>query len=173
MTQKLARWVVWCCTAWLMAVPAGAFYFALNLDTFSALAMTHLALPIQWFSVNAFQWQALLALTFAYMCLSLAGTWYLLKAFRSFAAGHWFDESNSRHLRRFATLLMLQGAVRPVYLALASVLLSLNHPAGEQVLSLTAGSREVGLLVAGFVMWVLADLLVKGSDAANENRQFV
>ncbi len=173
MTKKLAALVSWVCTAWLVLLPLGMLYLLINISTLASLAASNLALPIQWHTVDNGQWYALWTITVAYVGIGLAAVWYLRKAFSSFARGNWFDGDNSVWLRRFAALLMLQGVARPVHLALSSLILSFNHPPGERTLSITAGSNELGLIVAGLIMWVLADLLVKGTQADAENRQFV
>ncbi len=173
MTRTLASLIHWICTAWLLVLPAAALYYLVNIDSLAALASTNLALPIQWFTVGSGQWYALWGVTVLYLSFGYAGVWYLRKAFRSFALGNWFDAENSRSLRRFATLLILQGAAKPIHFGLASVILSLNHPAGERMLSISFGSNELILVISGIVFWVLADLLVEGTKADAENRQFV
>ena len=173
MTRKLAALVAWFCAAWLVVLPVAALYLLIDIDTFGSLAVENLPLPIQWFTVSSGQWFALWGVTALYLALGYAGAWYLRLAFTSFARGEWFDAENSRHLRRYAALLILQGLAKPLHFALASVILSLNHPPGEKVLSLFVGSSEAVFVIAGCVMWVLADLLVEGTKADAENRQFV
>jgi len=173
MTRKLAALVAGLCTAWLLVLPIGALYLLIDIDTFASLAVSNLPLPIQWYTVSNGQWFALWGVTALYLALGFAGAWYLRLAFQSFARGEWFDAENSRHLRRYAMLLILQGIAKPLHFGLASVILSLNHPPGEKVLSLFVGSSEAVFVIAGFVMWVLADLLVEGTKADAENRQFV
>lgn len=173
MTIVLARVVTWLCTLWLVVVPCGALYFLVSIDSFAAVAATGLELPIRWYSVTDAQWYGLWTLTSAYLAIAFAGVVFLRKAFASFADGNWFDETNSRNLRRFAILLMVQGVAKPVHFILSSVLLSLHHPAGEKVLSISLGSTALVLIGAGLIMWVLSDLLVEGTKATAENRQFV
>lgn len=173
MTRKLAALVAWLCTVWLVALPAAALCFLVRIDDFGAMAISNLAMPIQWYTVSHGQWYALWAITALYLALGYAGAWYLRKAFASFASGDWFDTDNSRFLRRYAALLILQGVVKPLHFGLASIILSLNHPAGERLLSISVGSEVAVLIVAGFILWVLADLLVEGARADTENRQFV
>ena len=173
MTRILASLVSWVATVWLLLLPAGALYYLVNIDSLAALASSNLALPIQWFTVDRGQWYALWGVTVLYLSLGYAGVWYLRKAFRSFARGNWFDAQNSLYLRRFATLLILQGVAKPVHFGLVSVLLSMNHAPGERMLSISLGSNEAILIIAGLVFWVLADLLVEGTRADAENRQFV
>ena len=173
MTRKLAALVASLCTAWLVALPAAVLYFLVNIDSFGSLAVSNLALPIQWHTVDRGQWYSLWGISALYLMIGYAGAWYLRRAFLSFAGGDWFDLQNSRHLRRSAALLIIQGIAKPVHFGLASVVLSLNHPPGERLLSISVGSNEAVVIIAGFILWVLADLLVEGTKADAENRQFV
>ena len=173
MTRNLASVVAWLCTAWLLVLPVAALYYVVRLDRFGTLAAANLALPIQWHTVTSGQWLVLWGVTVVFLSLGYAGTWYLRKAFVSFARGDWFNVDNSRCLRLFAALLILQGFAKPVHFGLASVILSLNHPPGDRLLSISFGSNELVFVIAGFVMWVLSDLLVEGTRAEAENRQFV
>ena len=163
----------WLCTLWLVVLPVGVLYLLFDIERFAAYATAGLAQPIRWYSVTDGQWYGLWALTTVYLGIGYAGVVYLRKAFSSFANGHWFDVRNSRNLRRFAILLMIQGVAKPVHFAVSSVVLSLHHPPGDKVLSISLGSNELILAGAGLVMWVLADLLIEGTKAAAENRQFV
>ena len=173
MTQKLAALVTGLCIAWLVLLPIGAIYLLIDIEQLGLLARENLRMPVQWFTVNTGQWYGLWLITALYLAVGYVGTWYLYRAFRSFAQGAWFDEANSRHLRRYAALLMLQAILGPLHFALASVILSLNHPDGQKLLSVFAGSKELTMIAAGLILWVLADLLVKGIRADAENRQFV
>ncbi len=173
MTIKLARLVYWAASAWLIALPVGAIYVLTNIDVLTRIAQQNLGLPIQWFSVDAWQWYAVWAVSLGYLAIGYLGVYYLRRAFRSFARGQWFDTDNSRSLRLFAIFLVAQGLAKPLHFAACSVLLSWNHPAGERMLSLSAGSNELVLIISGLVVWVLADLLLAGIAADTENRQFV
>jgi hypothetical protein len=65
------------------------------------------------------------------------------------------------------------GLARPIHFSLASVVLSINHAPGDRNLSISVGSNVAILVIAGFILWVLADLLVERIRADAENRQFV
>ena len=173
MTRKLASLITWMCTLWLIVFPLAAAYLLVDLQTFAALATRNLALPIQWETVVAGQWLTLWAATLAWLALGYAGTWHLRQAFKTFAGGQWFEFASSRQLRRCAALLLLQGVAQPLHFAVASVVLSLHHPPGEKLLSLSLGSDELRIIATGLILWVLADLLVEGTKADAENRQFV
>ena len=173
MTIKLARLVYWAASAWLVALPVGAIYFLTDIDRLARIAQTNFGVPIQWFTVATWQWYALWAMTVAYVAVSYAGVFFLRRAFRAFSQGQWFDTDNSRSLRLFAIFLVAQGLAKPLHFAACSVLLSWNHSPDERLVSLSASTNELVLIVSGLVVWVLADLLLAGIRADTENRQFV
>lgn len=173
MSLRLARLVHWLCTALLVVLPIGALVLFVDIDRFAALASRHLNLPIQWHTVTTGQWYALWVTAILYAAIGYAGVVFLRRAFASFARGAWFDGENSRNLRVFSLLLVVQGIAKPVQFTLAGVLLSLNHPPGGKVLAISVGSDELTLVVSGMILWVLSDLLVAGTRADAENRQFV
>ena len=173
MTIHMAKLVCWLCLLWLLLIPIGALYLLVDIGNFAAIAKANLPLPIQWFAVTDAQWYGLWILTVLYLSISYIGIIFLRRAFTSFAKGQWFDTENSKHLKHFAVFLLLQSIAKPLHFALSSLLLSLHHPSGEKVFAISIGSHEFLLLSAGLVMWVLSDLLVAGTKAAVENRQFV
>jgi hypothetical protein len=56
---------------------------------------------------------------------------------------------------------------------LSSILLSLNQPAGQKLLSISLGSGEVKVIALAMILWVMSDLLVKGGRIERENKQFI
>lgn len=173
MTRRLSLIIAWGCTAGLLVMPLAALYFLFNIDAFATLARQNLNLPIEWSTVVGWQWYALWALTFLYLCIGLAGLFFLRRPFMNFARGELFNEANSRNLRRFALLLFLQALAKPLHFGLASVLLSANHGPGNKMLSISVGSGEARILAVAIVFWVVSNLLVEGSRLQTENRQFV
>lgn len=173
MTRRLSLIIAWGCTALLVVIPLSALYLLVRIDTFAMLARQNLGLPISWETVVDWQWYALWAATFLYVCIGLAGLYFLRRPFLNFARGELFNEANSRNLRRFAILLFLQALVKPLHFGVASVLLSANHGPGNKMLSIMVGSGEVRLLAVAIVFWVVSNLLVEGSRLQAENRQFV
>jgi hypothetical protein len=173
MTRRLSLMIAWGCRALLALLPVAALYGLLNIEAFAGLARDQWALPVQWDTVGTAQWYALWGLIVLYLSLGAVGLYFLQRAFTNFAAGELFNAANSRDLKRFSGLLLIQACATPLYFALASLLLSLHHPAGEQFLSLSFGSNELKAIVVGLVLWVLSDLLVEGGRLQHENRQFV
>ena len=174
MTSRFSLWIAWAARLAIGLLPVAALYLLLDLDRFRALAATALQwLPVQWGTVQAWQWYALWGATVTYLAIGVAGLWFLQKAFANFARGELFNEANSRDLRRFAQLLFVQALARPLLHTSTGVLMTINHPPGQKVLSLAFGSQEVLFIGLAMVLWVMSDLLVKGSRLEAENRSFV
>lgn len=173
MSRKLSSVIAWACSLILMVAPIVALFYLLRLEKLAALAQSTIGLPIQWWTVSDGQWYALWMVTVAYISIGVVGLYFLRRAFAKFANGELFDVDNSRDLRRFSVLLFAQALTTPVHLSLASILLSLNHPAGQKMLSISVGSNELKAIGVALVLWVMSDLLVEGGRLQTENRQFV
>ncbi len=173
MSRKLSFVIAWACSCLLVVVPVAALFFLLKLDDFAGLARVSIGLPIQWWTVSDGQWYSLWVVTAAYLSIGLTGVFFLRRAFSNFAKGELFNLSNSRDLRRFSVLLFVQALATPIHFALASIILSLSHPAGERMLSISVGSNELKAIGVAIVLWVMSDLLVEGSRLHAENEQFI
>lgn len=173
MTRFFSHLIVWGCSLILLAVPAGAIYLVANLNAFEALAINNLALPIRWPTVTSGQWYLAWFTTALYLTIGLAGLIFLRRAFINFSRGQMFDEENSRNFRRFAIFLFIQALAKPIHIAVLSVVLSWNHPAGQSLLSIAFGTSELRNIALGAVLWVISDLLVAGSKLRAENQAFV
>ncbi len=173
MTRRLSLLIAWGATALLIVVPCGALVLLAKVPWLAELAKQNLRLPIDWQTVTHTQLYALWGLTALYLSIGLFGLYFLRRAFLSFAGGDLFNLANSQDLRRFSMLLLAHALATPVHVALTSVLLSLNHPPGEKMLSIAFGSNELRAIGVGLVLWVMSNLLVEGTKLQTENRQFV
>ncbi len=173
MTRQFSRLIAFGCMAILITTPFIALYFLINIELFSAMARSNLGLPIQWQTVSDIQWYSLWLLTALYVATGLAGLYFLRRAFSNFAKGQLFNHSNSRNLRLFSILLFAQALAKPLHFFISSMLLSMNHPAGQKMLSVSLGSDEVKVIALAMILWVMSDLLVKGSKLESENKQFI
>ncbi|MEM9334381.1 MAG: DUF2975 domain-containing protein [Pseudomonadota bacterium] len=173
MTRRLSLLVSWGCLALLVLIPAGLLFGLVRLDLFAELAQNSVRLAIQWRTVVDWQLYALWLATALYLSIGLVGLAFLRRAFANFADGELFNVANSRDLRRFAVLLLIQAVATPVHGAVTSVLLSMNHPGGQKILSIGFGSPELKATGVALVLWVMSELLVEGSRLQSENRQFV
>jgi hypothetical protein len=173
MTRQFSLLIALGCMALLILTPVAALYLLIDIELFASLARSNLNLPIQWQTVSDTQWYSLWLFTLIYIGIGLAGLYFLRRAFANFAKGELFNHSNSRDLRLFAIMLFVQALTKPLHFALASVLLSFNHPAGEKMLSVSLGSGEIKVIALAMILWVMSDLLVRGSQLENENKQFI
>jgi len=119
------------------------------------------------------QWYSLWFLTVIYISIGLTGLYFLRRAFSNFAKGQLFNYRNSRDLRHFSILLFAQALAKPLHFAISSVVLSINHPAGQKLFLFSFGSDEIKVIALAMILWVMSDLLVRGSKLENENKQFI
>ncbi len=173
MTRQFSRLIAVGCMVILIVVLVIALYFLINIELFAAMARSNLALPIQWQTVSDMQWYSLWLLTVFYLAIGLVGLYFLRRAFSNFSKGQIFNHSNSRDLRLFSISLFVQALAKPLFFSLSSVLLSMNHPAGQKMLSVSLGSGEVKVIALAMILWIMSDLLVRGSNLENENKQFI
>lgn len=173
MARRFSLFISYLSIAVLIIAPAAAIYFVFNIDVFAGLAQKNLGLFIQWQTVSTTQWYGLWFITIVFNAFGLAGMFFLYRAFTNFARGEFFNLANSQNLRWFSILLFIQAVAKPILFTLSSLLLSLNHPPGQKMLSVSIGSNEVTILVLAMILWVTSDMLVKGSEIDSENKQFV
>ena len=173
MTRYFSHAISWTCTVLLILIPTVALFFLINHESFTEFARSSIQLPIQWQTVSKYQWYALWILTTLYVSIGLYGLYFLRRAFANIAKGELFNLANSRDLRLFSMLLLIQAIATPVHLALSSVLLSLNHPAGEKMLIVSLGSSEFRTVGVALILWVMSNLLIEGCKLQAENRQFI
>lgn len=173
MTRRFSLLIAWGCLAIIILAFVAALFFLINIDAFAALARNSLGLPIQWQSVTTVQWYGFWCLTVLYLSVGLGGLYFLRRAFTNFARGELFNQDNSQDLRLFAIFLFAQALAKPLHLALSSVLLSWNHPAGQKMMSISLGSDEVKVIALAMILWVMGDLLIKANTLETENQQFV
>ena len=173
MTQQFSRLIALGSTIILIIIPCIALYFLMNMALFMAITKSNFGLPIQWQTVSDIQWYGLWLLTAFYVALGLAGLYFLRRAFSNFAKGQLFNHRNSRDLRLFSILLFAQALAKPLHLTIASILLSINHSAGQKMLVVSFGSNEIKVIGLAMILWIMSDLLVQGSQLESENKQFI
>jgi len=173
MNRRFSQLVAWGCIAILIVAPVIALYFLINIELFISFAKSSLNLPIQWQTVSDMQWYSVWILTLFYATTGMAGLYFLRRAFSNFAKGELFNYSNSRDLRMFSVFLFVQALAKPLHFSLSSILLSMNHPADQKILSVSLGSGEIKVIALAMILWVMSDLLVSASKLEVENKQFI
>jgi hypothetical protein len=173
MTRVFSQLIALGCMAILIAAPVAALYYLINIELFATMVRSNLNLPIQWQTVSAMQWHSLWLLTFFYIAPGVISLYFLRRTFSNFAKGELFNRRNSRDLRIFSAFLFVQALAKPLHFSISSILLSMNHPAGQQMLSISLGSDEIKVIALAMILWVMSDLLVSADKLENENKQFV
>ncbi len=173
MTRRLSLLIAWTCTALLIALPCACLYLLTDLSLLQSVVHYNLDIPILWDTVLDWQWYSEWVLSVLFLSIGLTGVFYLRRAFTNFARGELFSFANSNDLQRFAKLLLLQTLISPLHFGLSSLLLSLNHPAGQKMLSIAFGSGEFRAIGVALILWVMSNLLLEGCKLHSENQQFV
>lgn len=173
MIRRLSSLIAWGCTALMLLMPAYGVYLLVDIDAFAQFARSGLQLPIQWHTVEPWQLYCLWLLSGCTLLLAIAALFNLRKAFVNFSHGEMFTLENSRSFRLFSLFVLAQAVAIPIQHSASSVLLSLNHPASERVLSIALGSDTVKTLSLGIILWVVSEILVAGNQLEKENREFV
>jgi len=173
MIKQFSQIISWGSAVLMLWFPLYGIYFLLDISRFSASLHEGLRLPIQWQTVEPWQLYTFLLITFCFWSLAVASLFYLRRAFSAFAAGELFTVENSRSIRVFAVLVFAQALTKPLQGAIGSVLLSLNHPDGQRMLSLSLGSDTVQTIGLSMILWIVAEILITAHRLENENQQFV
>jgi len=173
MSRRFPLLISWGCVAIILLATITMILFFINIDWFAGVAKSNMGMPIIWGTVEQWQWYSLWLISLLYILIGLFGLYYLHLAFAKIAQGELFNSTNSTNIKRFSVLLFVQMIAKPIYFSLTSVLLSLNHPAGEKMLLVSFGSQEILTLGLAMMLWVISDLLITGSKLQSENQQFI
>jgi len=102
--------------------------------------------------------------------------WGLLLAnrcLRRFGRGEFFTSATVADLRGFARWTFygaVAGLLAPTVIGLV---LTILNTAGPKELTLRIGSQEIVALLMSGVFWIMAGVLARAAEVADENRQFV
>lgn len=173
MTQILSKLVSWCCLTVLVLSPITYAYMLWDIDLFARLAQGQINLSIHWQTVTHVQWYTLWVISLVYLGIGWIAIFYLLRAFKQFTLGELINLENSRNIRRFSILLFIQAITKPLFFSIASVLLSINHPAGQKMLVVSLGSIDIWGIAFAFVFWVISSLMFEANSIQTENKQFI
>ncbi|MCP4330347.1 MAG: DUF2975 domain-containing protein [Alphaproteobacteria bacterium] len=103
----------------------------------------------------------------------LFGLDQLRRLFTLYCTGKVFVAEGARRLRAFAWAVILMAVVQPVAGAALTVLLTLDNPPGQRMLSISFGSGEIQTLFVGLLFLVVATIMGEATRIADENAEFV
>jgi hypothetical protein len=157
----------------IIALPALLIYFLFNIPDFQFVAQSNLNVTIQWNTVEDGQWYVTILISMLPSMLLVWGLIHLRKVFVSFSKEEFFIKDNIYSIKRFSFSLMLSSILQLCSLAAVSVILSLNHPAGQKILAVQVESQHFFIFFIGLVFWVIAKILTIARQTHIENQSFV
>lgn len=114
-----------------------------------------------------------LAISIIPVMILVYGLWRLTKLFSAYAMGRIFDSVSAGHLKAFSICVLVNGIVKIATATALTAYLTFDRAEGERFVSITVGDQEVGVLLMGGLLLVIAWVLGEGARMAEENRQFV
>jgi hypothetical protein len=171
--RNISRAMVWACWALIALLPAAlVVYWATAAD--AALAAQGNLLPGAILApLQLWQRVAAACVTAVPLALLLMGLWQAKRCFALFAQGQVFTAQAVDCLRRFAGWVAAAALAAIVAAAIASVLLTLQNPAGLRQLALGISSKHLFTLFFAAMVWLMAAVIGQGQSLAEENERFI
>lgn len=157
----------------IVGIPIMWVYFLWKIDEFAEVILTNAGFSIQWSTVETYQLYIVCLSKAAVGMILVWGLLSLRKVFIAFTNGQIFVHQNILYIKHFSATLIFTAITGVLTTILASVILSLNHPAGQKTLSISIGGQEIWIMMIGLTFWLIAKILRKASLLENENKQFV
>lgn len=170
--SRIMAWLALAGAAVYIALDIGTFLIPDTLNAFGAFQAHHLGMRILSTIPLALRADAL-ALDLVPIALLAWALIELHRLFLAYAGGDVFTEESLGRLSRIAALLFVQAAVAFVMEAPISYVLSLAHPPGHRVVTLTLSSYDVSFLFTAGVVLVIARVMAEARRVAVENAEFV
>ena len=105
--------------------------------------------------------------------LFAGGLFLAARCVSRFGRGELFSPGAIADLKGFARLSFFGAAAGVIAPTIIGLALTVLNPAGMKELTVRVGSQEViGLLTSG-IFWIIAGVLARAAQVAEENRQFV
>lgn len=108
-----------------------------------------------------------------HLLIMVFGIWAMASVFRLLAQGDYFHANVALQLRRFGLALVVFGITDPLVRLLMVLAVTLENPAGHQVIALSLEMNDVLVVLIGALMVMLAHALQAAAAIAEDNRQIV
>ena len=171
-SSRLAGSLAWLSLLALFAYPAVLIWKLLTGDVAEAYVAAFPALNIA-APPEGWRLWTLLGLDTLEILVTLAILWHVRGVFAAFARTGEPTRDVARRLYVTGLLLLLQALLAPLVRMGESVLLTLANEAGQRQLSVSLGSAEVTLIIAGGLLICTGRALGHGAAAVDENRGFI
>lgn len=114
-----------------------------------------------------------LAVTLLPNALLMAALWQLLKLLTGFTTGDCFSRTSTRRFRLLAGFVFAYALSLPLAGAALSVVTSWINGPGQRLLSISLSDSNIGLLLVGACLLVLAQVWDRARSLADENASFI
>lgn len=101
--------------------------------------------------------------------LTCAALWNLARLFQDYSLDKVFTPSNVRRIKRIGLLLLVREALAPARFAAMSLILSMNNPPGQHMLSLSFSSANVTAMVTALSIIVAAHVMDQARELKEES----
>jgi Protein of unknown function (DUF2975) len=171
--RRISLAMVWACWALIVLLPVAlVVYWATAAD--ATLAAQGNLLPAAMLApLQLWQRVAAACVTAVPLALLLMGLWQAKRCFALFAQGQVFTAQAVDCLRRFAGWVAAAALAAIVAAAIASILLTLQNPAGMRQLALGFSSNHLFTLFFAAIVWLMAAVIGQGQSLAEENERFI
>ncbi|MBE0586358.1 MAG: DUF2975 domain-containing protein, partial [Desulfofustis sp.] len=96
------------------------------------------------------------------------GLWVLVRLFKLYQAGIFFQAENVRCFRNLSRSLVLWALAGVLVTPLLSVVLTMNNPPGQRVVEISLQSADLTALVVGGMLGVIAAVMEDGERLREE-----
>ena len=172
-TRQISQGLKWACYA-SMALMAGFALYAVITPGFLAMqaAQQMLHQELNW-TAGPLARGLLAGLGALALSAVLYTLWQTARLFGFYGADEVITLRTARAIRQIGVGLMAQAVVGFVGPTLAGLILSIDAPEGQGVLTIQIGSADIGFALAGGLMMLIGLAMVQAENAVRENREFV
>lgn len=167
--RTLSKILLWCSNFLLVLLPVSLLIIWLNIDLIADFFPG--AYDVTTFDIKTQAYGMLFSLL--PLSIWMYGISCLRRLFRNYAMGRVFLSENAGYITRFAWMSILSGGLSPVFNAVYSLILSMNHPAGQHILSIELRSADIQAILLGLVFVAIAHVMETAHRLSEENNQFV
>lgn len=166
-----------CCVVLAMVLPAAALYGLCTISDEAALVQLGVRLAsgasVASLAIQPWQWGVAIGLGMLPVCAIAYGLLRAGQCFRGFGRGEIFSLGSVRHLRGFATGLLLSSIAGLLVPPAMGALLTLGAPAGGRSLSVNLGSQQLLMLLFAGIVWQIAHAMARAVELAEDHAQIV
>lgn len=171
--KQISQLLYWVLLVFIVGISIMWSLFFVSIDNFGRVLHKNAPFIIQWQTVETWQLYLSACLLFVPVAIFLWGVHNLRKLFRAFNKGEYFDIQNVSKVKNFSLSLVASAVLQTILISIVSVIMSINHPEGQQQLSLSITSQMVFIIVLGLIFYAMSKILLEAHAIYEENKEFV